>query len=54
MDSGIERANAIYIKELRKTKSNTNTPNTLLFITTYKSENTDVYNIIHQNIPLLK
>lgn len=36
------------------TKSTTNTPNTLLFITTHNHKNTEVYSIIRHTIPLLK
>ena len=54
IDNGIERAKAIDIQELRRTKNISNTPNTLPYITTHNPRNTETYNIIYQNIPLLR
>ena len=39
---------------MRRTKNISNTPNTLPYITTHNPRNTETYNIIYQNIPLLR
>ena len=54
IDNGIERANSINIQDLRRTRNNSNTPKTLPYITTHNPRNTETYNIIYQNIPLLR
>lgn len=53
-DNRIERVEAIDVQELWKAKNTADTSNTLLLITTHNLKPPQVYNIIHQNIPLLR
>ena len=54
IDHGIQRAKAMDIHELRQAKSISAETNVLPYISTHNPRNSEAYNIIYQNLPMLK
>ena len=53
IDFGIQKAASKNIQELRQAKTRNNDNDVIAYVSTYNPRNTEVFNIIYQNLPML-